>query len=111
MSNYQIDFLEAKQRIRDGNYYDVVDYFFSVSNGELRRVVAVGLTGQFHDPAEALGLKRMTKIDRIEAASSWLRSRIDKGYDPFSEPTPQTYDMPSPIVEYWIEHHSIPEWL
>jgi hypothetical protein len=109
--DYRLDFLELQHRVAGGQYVDVVDYLFRVSAGTARQIVAVGITGQFHDPAEALGLKKLSKEERIEAAGAWLRSRIAKGYDAFAEGPPQIIDLPPAIMEHWIEHGEIPSWL
>lgn len=111
VTNYRLDFLELQHRVTGGQFIDVVDYLFRVSAGTARQIVAVGITGQFHDPAEALGLKKISKEERIEAASAWVRSRIAKGYDPLAEGTPKTIDLPPAIMEHWIEHREIPAWV
>ena len=108
---YLLDFLELQHRVMCGQFVDVVDYLFRVSAGTARQIIAVGITGQFHDLAEALGLKKLSKEERIHAASAWLRSRMAKGYDPFAEGTPKTIDLPPAIMEHWIEHREIPSWL
>jgi hypothetical protein len=111
VTDYRLDFRDLQHRVVGGQYVDVVDYLFRVSAGTALQIVAVGITGQFHDPAEALGLKKLSKEERIDAASAWLRSRIAKGYDPFAEGTPKVIDFPPAIMEHWIEHREIPSWL
>jgi hypothetical protein len=111
VTDYRLDFLELQHRVVRGQFLDVVDYLFRVSAGTARQIIAVGITGQFHDPAEALGIKKLSKEERIDAASAWLHSRMAKGYDPFVEGTPKTIDLPPAIMEYWIEHREIPAWL
>jgi hypothetical protein len=110
---YDIAFLGADRRSKDGKLWDVVDYQFEVSGGSRKAIVAVGITGQFHDPAEALGSKKLSKEERVEAASAWLRSRLDKkDCDPFNRPaSDSTIDLPSTVMDHWIEHRSIPGWV
>jgi hypothetical protein len=77
-----IAFLESapiQHRFKDGKIWDVIDYPFRISDGRATHIVNVGITGQFQDPAEALGSKGLTKGELVEAARTWLRSRIDKG--------------------------------
>lgn len=111
--NWEITFLNAEHRVRDGKLWDMVDYVFRVSNGKSTQVVAVGITGQFHDPAEAMGAKKLSREELVKAAEDWLRSRLDKGEcDPFRRPeTDASIDLPSSVMDYWTEHHSIPHWL
>lgn len=111
VTDYRLDFLELQHRVVGGQFFDVVDYVFRVSAGTARQIIAVGITGQFHDPAEALGTKKLSKEERIDAASAWLRSRIAKGYNPFAEGTDKTIDLPPAIMDHWIEHHEIPSHL
>ncbi len=102
--NFEITFLDSGRRMKDGKLWDVIDYRFRVANGTLDRVVAVGITGTFHDPAGPLDLKTMSQDELINAAAVWLRSRLEKKEcDPFSRPTTDsTIDVPSPVIECWI---------
>lgn len=56
--------------------------------------------------AEALGSKKLSRDELVEAAQAWLRSRIEKGEcDPFTRPETDTViDMPSAVMDYWVEH-------
>jgi hypothetical protein len=111
--NCDINLVDSGRRMRDNKLWDVIDYRFRVSNGKLNRVVAVGVTGGFHDPAGPLGLKTLSTDEIAEAAAAWLRSRLEKGEcDPFSRPeSDSTIDVPSPVMEYWMEHRAIPHWI
>jgi hypothetical protein len=40
-------------------------------------------------------------------ALAWLRSRIEKGYDPFAEDAPKTIDIPSSTVTYDKDNYRI----
>lgn len=95
-----------ERRCKNGQLFDVVDYPFQVSNGRVDCTVKVGITGTFHDPAEALGSKKLSRDELVEAAQAWLRSRIEKGEcDPFTRPETDTViDMPSAVMDYWVEH-------
>jgi hypothetical protein len=73
------DSVPIQHRFKDGKLWNMIDYAFRVSDGNSTCVVNVGITGQFHDPPEALGAKGLTKEELVEAAYAWLRSRIDKG--------------------------------
>jgi hypothetical protein len=111
-----IAFLESapiQHRFKDGKIWDVIDYPFRISDGKSTCIVNVGITGQFHDPAEALGSKGLTKGELVEAARTWLRSRIDKGdCDPIAHPERDLYiDVPPGVMDYWAEHRSIPDWI
>jgi hypothetical protein len=90
MMMIEITFLDSEpveRRFKNSTLWDVIDYPFRVSDGKSSRTVKVGITGQFHDPAEALGLKKLSRAEMVDAASSWLRSRLDKGEcDPFHPP-------------------------
>jgi hypothetical protein len=110
---HAVAFLHSNRRSKDGKLWDVIDYQFQVSNGASKVIVAVGITGQFHDPAEALGSKKLSNEARVEAASAWLRSRLEtKECDPFNRPQSDcTIDLPPAVMDYWIEHHSIPHWV
>jgi hypothetical protein len=83
-----------------------IDYRFQVKDGESSAVVVVRITGAFHDPASLYE-------ERIEAASAWLKSRIKRQEcNPFVSENPDTWiDLPAPVMEFWIEHRSIPRWL
>lgn len=111
--DFGITFLDSGRRAREGNLWDVIDYRFRVSSGKLNQEVAVGITGAFHDPAGPLGLKTLSREELTEAATAWLRSRLEKKEcDPFSRPTTDsTIDVPSSVMEYWMEHHEIPHWI
>ena len=110
---FEITFLDSGRRAKDGKLWDVIDYRFRVSNGQQNEEVAVGITGVFHDPAGPLGLKELSREELIEAATAWLRSRLEKGEcDPFSHPErDRVIDVPSSVMEYWLEHHAIPHWI
>lgn len=97
---------------RRGNA-DIIDYPFEVSIGKEVCIVKVGITGAHHDPAEALGLTKLSQPELIQAASEWLHSRIEKmECDPFKRPqADRVITMPSEIVEYWAHHGEIPSWL
>jgi hypothetical protein len=109
----EIVFVGAGRRMAGGALCDIIDYRFRIKDGGSTAVVAVGITGAFHDPAPALGIKPMLYGERIEAASAWLRSRIDKREcNPFARENADTsIDLPAPALEYWIEYGSIPQWL
>jgi hypothetical protein len=111
--DFGITFLDAGRRTRDGKLWDVIDYHFRVASGKLNWEVAVGITGAFHDAAEPLGMKTLSREKLIEAATDWLRSRLENGEcDPFSRPeSDSTIDVPSSVMEYWMEHHEIPRWI
>lgn len=114
--SWEITFLDEaplERRFKDGKLWDVVDYPFRVSNGQASRTVAVGITGQSHDPSEALGSKKLSRGDLMEAAAAWLRSRLEKHEcDPFNHPNTDTMiDVPPPVMEFWLEHRSIPPWI
>ena len=111
--SFEITFLDSGRRTRDGKLWDVIDYRFRVSNGQTNREVAVGITGVFHDPAGPLGLKELSREELIEAAGAWLRSRLEKGErDPFTRPESDSMiDVPSSVMEYWMEHRAIPHWI
>ena len=111
VTDYHLDFLGFQHRVVGGQFFDVVNYLFRVSAGTVRQIIAVGITGQFHDPAEALGIKKVSKEERIDAASAWLRSRIVKGYDPLADGTPKTIDLPPSIMDHWVAYREIPAWL
>lgn len=110
---FEIVFVGAGRRMAGGASCDIIDYRFRVKDGESTAVVAVGIAGTFHDPAPALGIKPMLYAERIEAASAWLGSRIQKrACNPFASETADTsIDLPAPVMEYWIEYRSIPQWL
>ncbi len=93
--------------------FDIIDYPFQVSNGRASCTVRVGITGAYHDPAEALGSKKLSQDERVEAARAWLRSRVEKGEcDPFSRPETDTIiDVPSGVMDHWAEHREIPHWV
>jgi hypothetical protein len=111
--SFEITLLDSGRRTRDGKLWDVIDYRFRVVNGQLNAVVAVGITGVFHDAAGPLGLKTLSREELIEAAAAWLRSRLKKGEcDPFGRPESDgLIDVPSSVMEYWMEHHEIPHWI
>jgi hypothetical protein len=111
--NFEITFLDSGRRAKEGKLWDVIDYRFRVSNGRRNQVVSVGVTGAFHDPAGPLGLKTLSREELIEAAAAWLRSRLEKGKcEPFSRPESDgLIDVPSSVMEYWMEHHAIPHWI
>jgi hypothetical protein len=114
--DYEIKFLDSspvERRFKDGKVWDVIDYPFQVTERRSSCTVLVGITGQFHDPADALGSKKLTRAELIEAAKAWLRSRLEKGEcDPFTRPDTDTFiDLPSGVMEFWIDHRSIPDWL
>lgn len=102
-------FLDVDRRTAAGAIWDVIDYRFKVQ-AEATVVVAVGITGQFHDPAPALGNRKLSQSELAEAAAAWLRSRIDRGEcDPFNRPGTDTmFDVPTAVMQYWIEHHALP---
>jgi hypothetical protein len=109
-----ITFVESapiQHRFKDGKIWNVIDYPFRISNGKSTCIVNVGITGQSHDPAEALGSKGLTKEELVEAARTWLRSRIDKGdCDPIAHAERDLYiDVPPGVMNYWAEHRSIPD--
>jgi len=110
---HPLDQTQIQRRCVDGQLWDMVDYPFLVSNGEMKYTVKVGITGMFHDPAEALGSKRLSQNELAQAASAWLRSRISKGEcDPFGRPqTDCLIEVPSSVMDYWSEHRMIPTWL
>ena len=67
--------------------WDTIDYPFEVLEGDRISTVKVGITGASHDPAEALGSKKLQQAELVQAASDWLRSRIAKGQcDPWNRP-------------------------
>jgi hypothetical protein len=102
-----------QRRTKNQQIFDIIDYPFSVSNGKETCIVKVGITGQSHDPAEALGSKKLSQADHVRLAQEWLRSRIEKaGYDPFKRPTTdREIDVPTDVVDYYAEHGEIPHWL
>ena len=108
-----IDKAEIQRRSRDGMIFDIIDYPFQVRQAQVSRIVKVGVTGVWHDPAGALGIERLTQDELIEAARAWLTSRIEKGEcDPLSElGTDLSIDLPSTVMEYWVEHRQIPSWI
>jgi hypothetical protein len=108
----EIEFEDSGRRSLNGQIFDVIDYRFLLSNGRSARTIAVGITGQFHDPAEALGSKGLPKKELSEAARAWLQSRVNKGYDPITFPETATMlDLPAAVMDYWIQNRSIPSWL
>ena len=107
----QIMFLGSGRRAVVGNRQpDRTDYRFRVTSGQRSTTVAVGITGQWHDTPEAMGSRALSEAQLKEAAEAWLRSQLEKGKcDPFNRPQTDTMlDMPSEVIEYWEEHHSIP---
>ena len=110
----EITFLGSpKHRCKDGKIYDVIDYPFRVSKGESNCTVVVGIPGQCHDPAEALGLKKLSSSELIKAATDWLHFHlVERGdRDPFSRPeTDRVIDLSLDIVEHWADHRSFPPW-
>lgn len=112
-SAFEITFLDSGRRAKDGKVWDAIDYRFRVSNAQQNQEVAVGITGAFHDPAGPLGLKELSREELIEAAGAWLHSRLEKGEcDPFNRPeSDSTIDVPSPVMEYWMEQGAIPHWI
>lgn len=107
---YEIGFMGAQHRVRDGQVSDVIDYLFQVSNGESQRHVAIGITGQSYDPPKGMG-PRLTGEELRAAVEAWLRFHLNKGYDPFNQPDVRIPDLPGSVVQYWAEHHEIPHWL
>ena len=110
---FEITFVESGRRVRDGKVWDVIDYRFGVSNGQTNREVKVGITGAFHDPAGPLGLKELSREELIEAAEAWLRSRLEKGECNLfnGHEGGSIIDVPSQVMEFWMEHHAIPHWI
>ena len=108
-----LDQSEIRRRTQDGQIFDIIDYPFEVSKDQVSRRVKVGITGTFHDPADALGLKNLSQTDLAEAAAAWLRSRLEKGEcDPFARPQTDTVlTVPSSVMDYWVEHREIPSQL
>ena len=102
-----------QRRSNNRQVFDIIDYPFQLFNGRVNCTVNVGITGAFHDPAEALGSKKLSQDERIEAAGAWLRSRVEKGEcDPFNHPeTATAIDVPSAVMDYWVEHREIPHWV
>jgi hypothetical protein len=108
-----LDRSQIKRRTKDGQIYDIIDYPFQVSNGQEKCVVNVGITGMFHDPAEAIGSKKLSQDELVQAASDWLRFLIRRGkYDPFKNAESDfTVSIPADVMDYWAEHREIPPWI
>ena len=108
---FDITYRDKDRRVTSGTIHDIIDYRFRVSDGKSTAVVAVGISGAYHDPASALALKRLSHEELVEAAAAWLKSRLDKcECDPFKKTNPDTMiDVPLLIMDYWIEHHAIPD--
>lgn len=110
--SFEIVFLGAARRVGGRAVRNVIDYRFGVTDGKSAAEVAVGITGASHRPAPEWGTKELS-LTRVEAATSWLRSRLARGLcKPFRSNNPDTaIDLPSNVMDYWIENRSIPTWL
>lgn len=108
-----LDKSAIRRRQRNGQLFDVIEYPFCVSNGEISQTVWVGITGQAHDLATAFGAQRLSQDELIEAAKAWLVSRTEKGADDlFSSPDTDAFtDIPPALMSYWTEHRHIPNWV
>jgi len=102
--------LGTQRRVRDGQVFDVIDYFFRVSTGESHRDVTFGIIGQSYDPPESVG-PLLAGEQLGGAATAWLQFHLGKGFDPFNHPEAVLPDMPGAVVQYWVEHGEIPHWL
>jgi len=102
-----------RRRQRNGHLFDVIEYPFLVSDDRVSSTVWVGITGACHDLATALGSKKLSQDDLVQAANAWLRSRVEKREcDPFSGPaSDMTIDLPPGVTDYWTEYREIPHWL
>ena len=109
---FEIVFLGAARRVGGRAVRDVIDYRFGVTDGRSAAAVTVGITGAYHDGAPGLGIKELT-LARVEAATSWLRSRLERGLcKPFRSINPDAaLDLPSNVMDYWIQNRSLPHWL
>ena len=108
---FEIAFLGAARRVGGRAVRDVIDYRFGVTDGRSAAAVTVGITGAYHDRAPGLGIKELSLV-RVEAATSWLRSRLERGLcKPFRSINPDAaIDLPSDVMDYWIENRSLPHW-
>jgi len=102
-----------ERRCADGGPLDIIDYPFEVSKEGGVATVKVGISGLFHDPADATGSKKLRSEERFQAASDYLRSRIERGEcDPWNRPsTDCTIEVPSLVMDHWSEHGEIPHWI
>jgi hypothetical protein len=105
-----LDRSQIKRRTKDGQIFDVIDYPFQLSNGNEKCTINVGITGMFHDPAEAVGSRRLSQEELVQAAGEWLRRAITEGqYDPFKPDSPFSVVIPSPVLEYWAQYREFPD--
>jgi hypothetical protein len=98
---------------KDGILYDGSVYRFQVSRVQASRTVVVRISGQAQLGPAQLG-KSLSSDQLREVASAWLRSRLKRGdCDPFSRPGTDNMveDLPSAILDYWVENQSIPPHL
>jgi hypothetical protein len=93
-----LDFVEVRHRIVDGHYVDVADYAFQASRGSAHQVVKVGIEGTHEE---------LSPDQLRDVALARLRSRIEKGYDPFAEDAPKTINVPSSSVTYDKDNYRI----
>ncbi len=109
----QIQFLEKGRRVLDNRIYDIIDYKFTVSAGDKTSTVAVCISGVFHDPLMAIQGRCLTAKELASVAEHWLKSRIAKGYDPFSEPAQyeRIMQVPSIVMEYFVSNQALPGWI
>jgi len=86
-----------------------VDYVFRVSDGNSYRDVPAGIPGQAINP---VGQKPRTKEILRKVAEAWLCHHLnDKWFDPFKQSSGRLPDVPSAVVDYWIDHGELPPHL
>jgi len=91
-----------QRRGREGCIDDVVEYFFRVSDGESYRDVPVGISGPAINP---VGEPPRPKETLSKLAEAWLRHHLEKRqFDPFKESAARVQDVPTEVVDHWIDH-------
>jgi len=98
-----IELIEVQRRSTG----DVVDYVFRVSNGKSYRDVSVGITGQAINP---VGKPPRPKEVLTKVAKAWLGLQLQRGFDPFNLPSARVPDVPTAVVDHWIDHGELPPW-
>ncbi len=97
-----ICFLQECRRVIDNTAYDLVDYTFRLTHGNVSRDIAVGIEGDWQG--------RLTPVELRTLAESWLRHRLEHGYDAFAmqKSHRQLLQIPFGVADYWVGHRAFP---
>jgi hypothetical protein len=99
-SEYIIAYEYRTNRTEAGSHMDYVDYRFRVHKGSEVFVVAVGITGIWHEPIPRLS-RTLCELELSEIAREWLTEQLQRGYDPFRGPN--RLDIPSETMESYVK--------